>query len=420
MLKRNNLAVFALLCLFSVSPAAAGVATTEGTHLTDSQAVQIASDFCQSVGLTVTVPGTAKYPVPEGIHIANPFWQSRWLVVFPGQAEVEVTDIGGRVTYFSNESFAHEVFEKRQTPAGNLISQAEAIRRADAALHTAGSMEEMSFSQASLDQLNGSGKFGSSTWFIVWKRVAGGMAYHNQHASVSVDAATGEITGLAIVFPSPPTASSFTPMSRSQMAATTAVERLKQFGIIGTTLQSAKTEIVQPNDLWHGQNEATAMLNTSRPALVCRFVKDGATYNLWVDTDTNEVIGGEVIGHKGMKRNATEIMTIQQAIKMAQQVIIMHREFTRSKQETVIAVLSVQSHPDMFGLFKQAHQFHVQHTRVRVSNILIVTSPGIPPMRLSYDINSGELGLDGPTVTVPSRFKNWILKLQPNSIAPRH
>ena len=418
MFKRNKLAVFALLWLFNVSPAVAGNATTSGTHLTESQAVRIASDFCQSVGLTV--PGTAKYPVPEGIHIADPFWQSRWLVVFPGQAEVEVADTAGRITYFSNESFAHEVFEKRQTPAGNLLPQAEAIRRADAALRAAGSMEEMSFSQASLDQLNGSGKFGSSTWFVLWKRVAGGLTYHNQHASVSVDAATGEITRLAVVFPSPPTTTSLTPISSSPLAATTAIERLTQFGITRGTLQSIKTEIVQPNEFWQDQNGTTALLNTSRTALVCQFEKDGATYNVWVDADTDEVIGGEAIGHKGTERGGAKIMSIQQVVKMAQQVRIVHREFTKSKQEKVVAVLSAQSYPDMFSLFKRAEHLHMHYSRARISNALIVTRPGSPLMRLSYDINSGELGLDGPTVTVPSKLRDWILKLQPDSIAVSH
>lgn len=417
MSRRNNLVALVLLWLFLVSPAVADAPATKGAYLTESQAVRMASDFCQSVGLIVTVPGTAKYPVPEGMHVASPFWQSCWLVVFPGQAEIEVADEAGRITYFSNEAFAHEAFVKRQTQAGKLLPQSEAIRLAGAALQAAGPMEELSFSQASLDQLNSSGKFGSSTWFVLWKRAVAGVAYHNQHASVSVDAATGEITGLAVVFPSPPAAvSSSTQMSRSGLVTTgqaAAAERLKQFGVTGTTLKSVRTEIVQPNEFWQGQIAATALPSAPRPALVCQFVKDGATYSVWMDADTGAVIGGEVIGRKGMRRNAAGIVPIQEAVKMAQRVSIVHRDFTRSERGKVVAVLSAQSYPDMFSLFKRAEHLHAQHSRARVSDALILICPGSPPVRLSYDINSGELGLDGPTVTVPLRLKNWILKLQP-------
>ena len=188
----------------SVLALGAGEAGT-ATHLSEAQVIQIARTFCGRVGLTITIPGTAKF-VPNPDTNPGTYWQSRWQVEFPGQARVEVSDATGIITEFSNERYSI-VHMNDTDPPGEPISQEEAVQRSKQALLATGQTEPIKFRYAQVLQFTSPPLAKACVWSVYRDRTSDSVPYHDQHASVFMDAQTGEIENVALVFPTPPLAS---------------------------------------------------------------------------------------------------------------------------------------------------------------------------------------------------------------------
>ncbi len=286
------------LLLLGVLPTHADTTIATATPVfTATQAIQRAKNFCQQIGQPVTVDGTAQFPVPESRHISSPYWQERWQVIFATkttQSEVEVVDATGVISYYFKQDFPDD-----QSPAGAAISEAQAIQIATAALKATGAKEELKFDNSSLQQLSSPPVVSSHNWYVSWRRMGHGVAYRDEHATVGLNAETGEVTSLALMFPSPPSSKAAGSLTRKQADAI-AQNLLATEGLQDAVLDSVETKMVQPNTFWQAGGSVDSLPGEAQPAWAYRFQgADTKFYEVWVDTQTGAVLGGEVIGRKG-------------------------------------------------------------------------------------------------------------------------
>ena len=265
--------------------------TTDPPKLTAAQAIARARDFCRQIGQPVTVAGTAQFPVPEGRYVAKVHWQERWLVVFPvktGQVEVNVVDATGVISEYDKETLFHN-----NSPAGPDIPEADAIQIATAAVKATGHSEELKFDNISRQQFS---------YLVSWKRMGHGVVYRDEHATVGLNPVTGEVTGLSLVFPSPPSTKSVGALTRKQADAI-AQNLLATTGLQDAVLDSVETKMVQPNTFWQAGGSVDPLPGEAQAVWAYRFKgTDTRFYEVWVDTQTGAVLGGESIGRKGGRR----------------------------------------------------------------------------------------------------------------------
>ncbi|MDQ2801019.1 MAG: hypothetical protein M3Y13_15410, partial [Armatimonadota bacterium] len=256
--------------------------------LTATQAIARAKDFCQKIGHPVTVDGTAQFPVPKGLYAAKVHWQERWQVIFPektGQVEVDVVDATGVISEYDKEGLFHD-----NSPAGADISEADAIQIAAAALKATGHSEELKFDFISRQQ---------SEYLVSWKRMGHGIAYRDEHATVGLNPETGEVSGLSLVFPSPPSTKTVGSVTRAQADAI-AQNLLATEGLQDAVLDIVETKMVQPNTFWQAGGSVDPLPGEAQAVWAYRFQGAGTRfYEVWVDTQTGAIVGGETIGRKG-------------------------------------------------------------------------------------------------------------------------
>jgi hypothetical protein len=168
--------------------------------LTRERVIQIASDFCQRMDAPVGGDVTVEFPsdFPLG-------WQPRWRVRCQGTV-VEVIDLTGEVCGYSDSRPDERL---RYQTEGDAIAEDDAIRIATAALLKTGPHPELVFSGASLYQFASPAMASSHTYMVYWDRQFAGIPFKGpaDGARVSLNAETGEVTGLSVVARTPPPAS---------------------------------------------------------------------------------------------------------------------------------------------------------------------------------------------------------------------
>ncbi len=267
------------------------------TTLTQSQAIQIAQTFCQAIGQPVTATGMAEFPGAPG-QGRNTYWLPRWLVTFPNQAVVEVVDATGTISRYNNKTYWIQMPNDPSRQAGALLSQADALQKANIALQATGQSEQLGPLEADLQQLNPDVQ--SFAWSLSWPRQLQRIPYRSQGAFVTMDAETGSIAALSLTYQSPPPVSTAVSVSQSQ-AEGVAQGQIANAGIQGATLGTSHLEIVQPNTLWQDGNENAQTNALSKVAWVVPFTtgsqdSSGPTYEVWIDTSNGSILGGAYSG----------------------------------------------------------------------------------------------------------------------------
>ncbi len=408
-----KLAVCASLIFCSASVARAGA------KLTSDQVVKIASDFCQRINQPVTVAGTAQYQAAsESSDEPKHHWQDSWKVSFPNQAEVEVVDATGVISAYTNSAF---FLRKDNSPAGTALSQADAMQHANAALQAAGQIGEATFLQASLEQDHNPPLAASHQWQFLWRRTFKNVPYRNQHASVLLQAETGEVIELVLMFPSSPPEIASVSVRRNDSDATVQT-LIKQTGITNAVLQDVQTEVVQPNTFWQPNGSVVPQPGAARTALAYRLQAADTTYEVWVDAQTGKVIGGEASGLLGRLGKAQQPVaqepttSLQAALNSAEKVLVYEPKPRGGWVETPLVSLSKQSHPEMFHLLKANHAFDGNGGLGLTFLKMVLIAPGQPPSELSYS-PSGFLGRTGEWTSMPGNFIAWMQTLRSKATA---
>ncbi|BDI27961.1 hypothetical protein CCAX7_000120 [Capsulimonas corticalis] len=286
----KNRYVFACLAGLSSMPLAA---QAQSPTLTQAQAIQIASTFCQALGAPVTLAnGTATFPAaPQCPGLQADHWQPRWSITFPGQASLEVVDATNQVNHYENVQYENQLNNGLE-PSGSPIASGAALTDAQAVLTGAGGVTDIASPSSTLNA-SGTTKTDADTWLVIWNRQVNSIPYKDQQVTVTLQAETGIPILFDLEYPSAPPASTSATVTQSQ-ALTTAGNQLTTAGITQTTLQSATLQVVQPNTYW--QNGGSSVPSANAIGVVvwnCRYLATtGNTYEVWVDASSGAVDGG--------------------------------------------------------------------------------------------------------------------------------
>lgn len=273
---------------------------TTSTHLTQEQATQLAKAFCRKIGAPVTTAATAEYVVPDGssVPLAH-HWQARWDIKFSTQVEVEVVDATGIVVGYQSFNYSAADPQIGKQPAGQAIPQEEAIRRATQVLAATGQAGELTFWKADLDQDTYPPTVVGHTWIVAWKRQFQGIVYQNEGSNVILDAETGELQALGLIFHAPPPTTARV-LVTEDTARQKALAMLQQMGADAPQFLKCEHVVVQPNAYWQGAGPASTTLHQAECAVwSCVYTIGSRQYHVWVDTETGSVIGGRDTGRRG-------------------------------------------------------------------------------------------------------------------------
>jgi hypothetical protein len=273
------------------------VTSTPVTHLNAVSAIQLAVAFCQKVGSPIIVPGAADY-VNLLTSASLDYWQSYWIVNFPGQAEIKIADATGVIVEYSDTRLGGASGSTLPV-AGTAISQANALQYASAALQATGQTDDLlPTPYITEDQLSDPPLSITHYWSISWQRRFQGIPYRGQSANVMLRAETGQLFGLSLVYPSPPPTSGSTTVSQVQAQAIAATFLVGK-SVPTVTFNSSQLEIVQPNTFWQNGND-DAQPNVANVAWTNLFdvssSSQGAQYSVWVDAQSGSVVGGDYFG----------------------------------------------------------------------------------------------------------------------------
>jgi hypothetical protein len=390
--------------------------------LTQEQAVQLAKDFCQRIGVPVTTPATVQYPSPQDTH-----WQARWRVVFNNQATAEVVGPTGDGCFYVNDAL-YERLARDNRPAGAAIPEAEAIRRATAVLAATGDAKELAFDKATLVQTHNPPLASCHTWIVSWTRQFQNVLYRHQGANMLLDAETGEVKIMCKNFPTPPPSVTVFKIRRDQ-ATQVAVRKLAEAGVMGVSPVKVQAEIVRPNTFWMPEGNAVEEATISWVAWTCRFQIGEQNVEVWVDVETGSVIGGSLWGHRRAVGEKSEsafrnmpkaIDEFRQILKDAEEIKVYKRVFEKGKEweDEPLVTLSGKSESKMFRLLKEKTRFPSEKARLRLvpNSKFVIVSKG-KTYEVGYSFHGGYVLAAAPDQwgIVDEKFKDWLFKKLPAS-----
>jgi hypothetical protein len=301
---RSNRLCIVVLVLMTALPALVH-ARTPG--LTQAQAIQIAIRFSKAIRQPVTgTPDTVTYPAPPQFSgEQQPYWQPRWSIVFVGQAEFEVIDATGVISWYLNTAPMAQLVNN--PPTRQPFTAAAAVRKATAALRAAGTIPELATSPSSSFARISPGSTEGDEWEVIWQRKdpTSKILYPNQQLSVYLQGETGAIKMFGLYCPSPsPHSVAFT-VPRTQ-ATVTAQSLLQSVGVQNPSLVTVQQRIVQPNTYWQPGGSWTPQFNVAGRAVWCCTFKDPnrVSYEVWVDAAAGTVVGGQRYSVRGRAHGA--------------------------------------------------------------------------------------------------------------------
>jgi hypothetical protein len=303
---RSNRSCIAVLVLMTALPA---LVRAQTPRLTKTQAIQIATKFSQAIRQPVTgTPDTVTYPAPPRFPgEQQPYWQTRWSIVFDGRAEFEVIDATGVIAWYANDATMAQLV--KNPPTGQPLTAAAAVRIATAALHAAGAIPELATIPSSSFAQTTPGSKAGDEWDVIWQRKAStsGIIYPDQQLSVFLQGETGAIDIFGLYCPSPSPRSVAFKVSQTQATAT-AQSLLQSVGVQNPSVVSVQKRIVQPNTYWQPGGSWVPQPNVSGLAVWrCTFqAPNMVSYDVWVDAATGTVAGGQSYSMKARGQRPTD------------------------------------------------------------------------------------------------------------------
>lgn len=328
------------------------------TRMTQTQAVRLATEFCDRIGIDILAPAKAIFPAIDVVDYSPLSWQPRWKVTFKNRVEVELVDATGVVLSFSNYAPGDKLAWDRTRP-GNAIPGAEAISKANFLLQATGQFSELGSPGTNLVQFSFVPMMASHQWIITYPRIYQGIAYNDQQATVLLQAETGDVVGFGVKFSSP--APLTAPVNIGiEKAAGIASNLLGLSRMPDVVLDSLQTQVVRPNTFWQpGGDEEHKLQGPARVARVVRFKSGSDTREIWIDTETGQVIGGAAGGTLSRSRAASPAggpLLIGKALQAAQEVRIYQSVSTKSGWQSAASILlNANSHRKLFNQLKGAH-----------------------------------------------------------------
>ena len=257
-------------------------------------------------------------------------------------------------------------------------------------------------------------------WSIEWKRSFHGIPYRGQGVSVGVDAQTGAITLVEIVFTSPPITQAVLNITEQQAIAITQEHMIYDMGFQGVaTLYQAKLEIVQPNSGWSRFQDAPGHSWTARPAWVVKYTYPlpdgrGAEEDTWVDTQTGTLLGHiSGSGPMGGSTSATKSQP-RLLLNLSQQKIktvylrVADAKAKHGWRPLKAASFTLKKQPQLISLLKKSTASPAGTSPAKTNIQFALVSKDNSISIYDYDPSTGRLGAGKYWVIVPAKLKEWL------------
>ena len=273
------------------------------TPLTEEQSLNIAKDFSHQIGhpiveknvLGANDPSVSKDITPSTAQRDQTpsTWKYR---LFDGNNQIDIEIIAA--TGMISQYFVHSDTPNPQ-PEDGPLSKAQAIAQATTILTKAGAFRtnELKFKEA--DQTHSSAT--TEEWYVSWDRTFQGVPYRDQGASVTLDADTGKLIGFGVRFRTAAPESSVANITRKE-AQNISTKQLISAGLEPGDPSNLEWEVIQPNNFWHPDADNPPTPPRVRVAWICQYKIDGRFYEVWVDRETGQVIGGSQVSNAGYLR----------------------------------------------------------------------------------------------------------------------
>ena len=213
-----------------------------------------------------------------------------WKITRPGHSRIQVDDTTGRIISYVNYDTADA---NNDAPSDVGIPKSRALQIAKSAMQVAGcSLDDMAL-EGVTDQEGHNPPIASMHEMVVaWLRTYKGIPYRAEWASVRLEAETGDVISVGVgLRSSDPTAVTENVSQAQAQAIAEAQLSAAGLPLPNLPLMQAKKEIVPFNSYWQSGDEAHHTLQT-RAAWNYHFGVPENYFEVWVDTETGDVIGG--------------------------------------------------------------------------------------------------------------------------------
>lgn len=405
-----------LLLLMALAPRPSHAAEPEETaRLSEAEAIKVAREFCQNVGAPVTGDGVADYPLPPSLASAQ-HWQPLWRVRFAGQAHLEVVDATGNIAAYTNDALNAKNEKAGDRAPRQDINIRQAEQKAIAVVDASGNTSELKFNRADFWQITEPPSVVGQGWMVSFTRIRGTVPYRDQGAHVVVDPESGLATTFIIRFRTPPPKDSSMRISREEERVIVE-KQLALAGKQGATLVTGKKLMVQPNNFWKdGEKGTVVALPISRLADVYYYktTEDNRewTYEVWVDLDTGEVLGGAKSGAPIVIPEKADAEVVKAAFRAADEMRFYSSNDTAAQP---VAILNRETHAEMLQDLKDKTYFLTLRPRltqlVRPNEGKIVFTSGGKSYTMNYELENGVVLIASDRWGLMSNeFRAWLTK----------
>lgn len=274
-----------------VSKLSAPIAVTATPAVqTAQEVIQIARTFASAVQQPVTEMPEVAFPhAPDSVFVSTRNWHRRWQVNFPGQAEFEIADDTGAVTFYHN-------LHQEDGPTTSRLAEGEVQQTMKSVLALSGLPEQFGEAQVTRGTEAASEVF---VWYVHCPRMFQGMPVEESYVLVQLNG-DGILRSLSAVLPfdNPSTvAENISQEQARQIAMKFLTARLRT----DVTYKASRKVVVLPN----GHRISSRNLPTTPRIAWSVFLstgeaqKDPVFHFVWVDIETGAVLGGDQTASHG-------------------------------------------------------------------------------------------------------------------------
>jgi hypothetical protein len=222
-------------------------------------------------------------------------------------------------------------------------------------------------------------------------------------ARVGINAESGELEGLAVVFRTPPPAPATFEVA-SDTAGRIAIGQIEKAMIADAQPFRLYAEVVRPNTRWQptGSEEPLAVL--PRVAWVCIFCDPEGCPTVYVDAETGEVIGGE----RGLRRGRTIVVPIAKRLQAAREIQFFRRAKNGTWPEKPLGVLSEKSNAPVFAALKKAGEHSAGPPKSFPEYKVVLITDKKQRDELAFVGKTGLLGGGAEWIAAPAELRRWI------------
>lgn len=274
-----------------------GVQPTDHPKITEAAATQIANYFCLRMGHPVVTPPASLLSSLSSSRLSAADGPLIWRATLydgKGLVDIDVDSTTGVVTRYMNLRGVSDLPAVKDP-----ISEERVIAKAREVLTSAGAMRSNELVLKGAELMHTAAN--STTWLISWRRDFSGIPYRDQGAHVGVDADTGELIGFGVNFRTPVPRSANANVSKDQ-ALSIAAKQLLDAGLQADAALHVTTEVIQPNTFWQPDGSESQTLPYARVVWICQYRVDAAFYEVWVDRETAQIIGGSRASNMGFNK----------------------------------------------------------------------------------------------------------------------